>query len=292
MQIGFLGLGTMGTPMAANLIAAGHAVRVWNRTKSKTTPLEAAGASTAATPAEAADGAEAVIGMLADDASTRAVFVDDGALGALPRDAVWVNMATVSVDFAREMAALSAERGIRYVAAPVMGRASVAEAAKLNILAAGAGTAIDRVQPLFVVLGQRTWRFGEEPERANVVKLAANFTLASAIEAMGEAAALVRGHDVAAPEFLEMLTTALFPAPAYLGYGGAIAREEYEPAGFKLELGAKDLRLALQAAEAVCVPMPVASVLRDSLLEGLAQGEGHLDWAALARVAARRAGQV
>lgn len=304
MQIGFLGLGTMGAPMAANLVRAGHAVRVWNRTASKAAPLEAAGATVASSPAEVATGAEVVIGMLADDASTRAVFVDGGVLDALARtgafartgasadSAICVNMATVSVDLARELAALSADRGVLYVAAPVMGRASVAEAGQLNILAAGAGAAIDRIQPLFDVLGQRTWRFGEAPERANVVKLASNFTLASAIEAMGEAAALVRGHGIAAPDFLELLTTALFPAPAYRGYGGAIAREEFEPAGFKLELGAKDIRLALEAAEAARVPMPVGSVLRDSLLEGLAHGEGHLDWAALARVAARRAGQV
>jgi 3-hydroxyisobutyrate dehydrogenase-like beta-hydroxyacid dehydrogenase len=292
MQIGFLGLGTMGAPMAARLVKAGHAVRVWNRSKGKVAPLADAGATPAESPAQAAAGAEVLIGMLSDDAATRAVFVDGGALAALARGTVWVNMATVSPDFAREMAALCTGRDIHYVAAPVLGRASVAEAGKLNILAAGEGAAIDLVQPLFDVLGQRTWRFGERPERANVAKLATNFMIASAIETMSEAAALVKGHGIAAPDFLEMVTTAMFAVPAYAGYAALIAKEQFEPAGFKLTLGAKDVRLALQAAEAARVPMPVASVLRDNLLDALAHGEGDLDWAALARVAARRAGQL
>lgn len=291
MKIGFLGLGTMGAPMAANLVKAGHTVHVWNRSKVPVATLTGVGAIAADAPADAANGVDVLIAMLADDAATRAVLFDAGALAALTRDTVCINMATVSLECALALAAACGERGIHYVAAPVLGRVNVAEAGKLNILAAGDNAIIDRVQPLFDVLGQKTWRFGDKPEQANVAKLAANFMLASAIETMSEATALVKGHGVAGPDFLEMITTALFPVPAYVGYGGAIARDVFEPAGFKLALGAKDVRLAMLAGEAANVPMPIGGVLRDNHLDSLAHGEGQLDWAALSRVSARRAGQ-
>lgn len=294
MKIGFLGLGTMGTPMARNLLKAGFALHVWNRSRGPVDALAADGATPAATPADAARGVDVLIAILSDDDTSRAVLcegADGGALNALPRGAIVVNMATVSLAFAGEMAARCESLGLRYLAAPVLGRVNVAEAGKLNILVAGDASTIDTVQPLFDVLGQRTWRFGDSPGQANVVKLAANFMIASAIESMSEAAALAQGHGVAGADFLDMITTAVFATPAYTGYGGAIARETFEPAGFKLALGAKDVRLALLAGEAANVPMPFGTVLRDNHLDSLAHDEGHLDWAALSRVALRRAGQ-
>lgn len=291
MRIGFLGLGTMGWPMAANLIKAGHSLKAWNRSSEPVSRLAALGAEPAASPAEAAGGVEVLISMLADDEASRDVLVGQGALAALEQGTVHVNMATVSVAFARELAAAHAEHGVSYIAAPVLGRVNVAEAGQLNILAAGDAAGLDRVQPLLDVLGQKTWRFGERPEQANAVKLAANFMIASAIETMAEATSLAVGHGVAKPAFLEMLTSTIFAAPPYKGYGAAIAEERFEPAGFKLSLGLKDIRLALAAAEAVNVPLPFAGVLRDNHLDALAHGEGHLDWAALSRVAERRAGQ-
>jgi 3-hydroxyisobutyrate dehydrogenase-like beta-hydroxyacid dehydrogenase len=200
-------------------------------------------------------------------------------------------MATVSVQFAREMAQLHAERGVGYVAAPVLGRSDVAAAGRLNILAAGPDELIARVQPLLDLIGAKTWGFGDRPEQANAVKLAANFMLASAIEAMAEAATLASGYDVPAPAFLEMVTSTLFAAPAYKGYGALIAEKRYEPVGFKLTLGLKDIRLALEAADRAHVPMPFASVLKDNFLDAVASGDGNRDWAALANVAGRRAGQ-
>ncbi len=290
MDIGFLGLGTMGAPMARNLLRAGHTVRVWNRSPAPREALLKDGAHACDTPLDVAV-APILISMLANDEAVRSAVLDSGLLEALPEGAVHVNMATVSVAFAQELAALHAGRGVAYVAAPVLGRVDVAEAGNLNILAGGDAAAIERVQPLLDVLGARTWRFGDAPGQANAVKLAANFCLASAIGTMAEAGALVRGHGVAQSDFLQMLGSTIFPGPVYQGYGGLIAREQYTPAGFKLRLGLKDVRLALAAGEAAHVPMPIASVLRDGLLEGVAHGDGDLDLAALAKVSARRAGQ-
>lgn len=291
MKIGFIGLGTMGVPMALNLVRAGHTVRVWNRSPGPVQTLVEAGAEGAATPAEIG-AVDVVFSILADDKATRGVIIDGGVLAGLKPGAIHVNMATVSVQLARDFTSLHEAKGVGYLAAPVLGRADVAAAGKLNILAAGKPELFDRVQPLLDVLGQKTWRFGERPEQGNAVKLAANFMIASAIEAMGEAAALAQGHDVAGADFLEMITSTIFAAPVYKGYGGIIAGQKYEPPGFKLVLGLKDARLALEAAEGARVPMPFASVIKDNFLDGIAHGDGELDWAALARVAARRAGQI
>jgi 3-hydroxyisobutyrate dehydrogenase-like beta-hydroxyacid dehydrogenase len=159
------------------------------------------------------------------------------------------------------------------------------------VVAAGAPAALAAVQPLLDAVGQKTWPFGAEPYRANVVKIAGNFMLGSAIEAMAEATALARGHGVAAADLLDMLTGTLFAAPVYKNYGALIAAGSYEPAAFALSLGLKDIKLALAASEAVHAPMPFASVLRDQLVDAIAQGDGARDFAALAKVAARRAGQ-
>jgi len=292
MNIAFLGLGTMGLPMAANLIKAGYALRAWNRSSAPVEKIAALGGSAAANPRAAAEGVDVLISILADDVATRAVVLDGQALAALKPGAIHVNMGTVSVALAAELAEMHRAQGVEYVAAPVLGRVNVAEAGKLNILAAGDAKALEAVQPLFDVLGQKTWFFGSRPEQANAVKLAVNFMIASAIGTMGEATALVQGHDVDKAGFLEMVTSTVFAAPVYQGYGGSIAQDKFEPAGFKLALGLKDVRLALEAGEKAKVPMPLASVLRDTHIESLAHDEGHLDWAALARSAARRAGQV
>ncbi|CAM2148607.1 NAD(P)-dependent oxidoreductase [Paraburkholderia tropica] len=289
MDIGFIGLGEMGGAMVANLLKAGHTVRVWNRTAAKADALAAAGARVVATPAEAFAG-DAVLSMLADDAATREV-IDAALLAGAARGLVHVNMATISVALAETLAREHAERGLHYVAAPVLGRPDAAAAAKLTIIAAGAAEAIDRAQPLFDAIGQKTWRIGALAPQANVMKLAANFMLAAAVETLGEAAALLGGHGVAMRDFLDVVTSGPFPGPVYAGYGGMIAEGRYEPALFKARLGLKDVRLALAAADAVSTPLPVASVVRDSLLEAIAHGDGERDFAVLGKVSARRAGR-
>ncbi|MCH4194382.1 MAG: NAD(P)-dependent oxidoreductase [Serratia liquefaciens] len=289
MKIGFAGLGGMGSAMAANLLQAGYGVKVWNRSPQAAQPLVSAGAVQARQPEELAE-VDVLITMLANDAATEQVVVESGLLQQLRAGAIHINMATVSVALAKRLALLHAERNVGYIAAPVLGRVDVAAAGKLNILAAGDPLLLAKVQPLFEVLGQQTWHFGDQPEQANIVKIAANFTLASAIETMAEGSALVRNYGVSGADYLHMLTSTLFASPAYKGYGGLIAEEKFEPAGFKLSLGMKDVGLALEAGATSHTPMPFASVLKDNFLDAVAQGDADLDWSALAKVAARRAG--
>ncbi len=289
MDIGFIGLGHMGKAIAANLLRASHRLRVWNRSPDAARELATLGAKLVAEPAEAAQ-AEVLMTMLADDESTHGVLVSGGVLDGAARGLILANLATVSIALTRELAQLARQRGIAYVAAPVFGRPEVARAAKLNIVVAGEESAVARVQPLLTAIGERIWPVGSAPEHATVVKLAGNFMIASALETMGEAAALVQAHGVPPREFLKVLTTTLFAAPVYQNCGRLIAEQQYEPAAFKLVLGLKDVRLALQAGEAARVPMPFASVLRDQLLEAVAAGKAESDWAMLAEVAARHAG--
>jgi 3-hydroxyisobutyrate dehydrogenase-like beta-hydroxyacid dehydrogenase len=289
MFVAIVGAGNMGAAMASRLLAAGHRVRAWNRSPEKLKSLVDKGAEAADSLLALAE-AEVIISMLADDDAVRGVLIRDGLLTAMRPGTIHVIMATVSVALVREIAPLHTARGVLYVSAPVLGRPDAAAAGKLNILAAGAPDAIDRLQPLFDVLGQKTWRFGEQPEKANIVKLAANMMLACAIEAIGETAQLVRSHGVAPKDFVEMLTNTLFAAPAYKTYGTLIAEERFSPAGFKLPLGLKDVRLTLAAGDAAHVPLPFASILRDNFLDAIANGDADLDWSALANVAKRRAG--
>jgi 3-hydroxyisobutyrate dehydrogenase-like beta-hydroxyacid dehydrogenase len=289
MDIGFIGLGEMGVAMVRNMLKAGHTVRVWNRSPERAKALAADGAQVVGSPAEAFTG-DAVFSMLADDAALRAV-IDAQLLEHAPRGLIHVNMATISVALAEELAHAHALRGLHYVAAPVLGRPDVAAAGKLTIVAGGPAEAIDRVQPVFDAIGQKTWRIGSLPQQANVMKLAANFMIGSAVETLGEAASLVTAHGVTMQDFLDVITSGLFQGPVYQGYGKMIAERRYEPALFKARLGLKDVRLALAAADAVSTPMPVASVVRDSLIEAMAHGDGEKDFAVLGQVSTRRAGR-
>jgi len=288
MDIGFIGLGTMGSRVAENLVKAGNKVRVWNRERAAVDALARVGAQPVATARDAFSG-DAVFSMLADDAAVREVI--DPLLEGAPEGLVHVNMATISVALARELTARHREHGLFYVAATVFGRPELAAAAKLTIVVAGDPSAVARVQPLLDVIGQRTWPMGVQPERANVVKLAGNILLGAAVEAMAEASAMVSRHGIPPADFLNVLTSGVFASPAYQTYGAAIAQQRYDPPGFKLKLTLKDLRLALAAAEDASVPMPLADVVHESLLEAVAHGDGERDLAALAAVSMRRAGQ-
>jgi 3-hydroxyisobutyrate dehydrogenase-like beta-hydroxyacid dehydrogenase len=289
MNIGFIGLGKMGKAMVGHLLAAGHSVRVWNRSPEPVKAVVAKGAEAAATPAEVVR-ADILLSMLANDAAVRSVFMDHGVIDAAPAGLLHLNLATISVAFAQELAAEHGKRGLGYVAAPVFGRPDVAAEGKLNVVVAGDPALIARAQAVLGIIGQKTWPVGDRPECANAVKIAGNFMIASAIETMGEAVALTRAHGVGASQFLEILTGTLFASPAYKVYGAMIAAEKYQPAGFEVTLALKDIRLALAAADAQSVPMPFASVLRDNLVELVATGGAAQDWGALAQLAAHRAG--
>ena len=288
MRIGFLGLGNMGRAMAANLLRGGHQIRAWNRSAAAAAQLSAMGADAVATPGAAFD-ADVVFTMLADDAALREVLIDSGLLDRLSPPLIHVNMATISVALAGELASLWALRGVAYVAAPVMGRPDAAAGARLNILAAGPNDAVEGASlPLLALMGQKTWRFGEQAQIANAVKLTVNFMLAAAVETFGEATVLAEAHGVAPQQLFDLLTSTLFPGPVHQGYGDLIVRRRSDPAGFKAALALKDLRLALTAAETVSVPLPIGAAVRDSLTDAVAHEEGEMDLAVLGRGAARR----
>jgi 3-hydroxyisobutyrate dehydrogenase-like beta-hydroxyacid dehydrogenase len=290
MDIGFIGLGNMGSGMASNLLAAGHGVTAFNRSQDKVEVLVAHGARPARTVAEACGG-EAVVSMLANDEAVEAVtFSTDGVIATLAPGAVHVSSSTISVALAARLAAAHAQAGQHFVAAPVFGRPDAAEAAKLFVAAAGDPVAVHTVSPLFDAIGQRTFVVSEDPTAASLIKLSGNFLIASVIESLGEAMALVGKAGVDKQQYLEILTSTLFGAPVYQTYGGLIARDEFEPAGFAATLGMKDVRLVLAAGEQLNVPLPVASLLRDRFLTLLANGGGNLDWSAVGALSAWEAG--
>ena len=291
MKVGFIGLGNMGSGMAANLLKAGHTLTVYNRTPASAEALVAQGATLAKTPSEAARG-EVVITMLADDAAVESVvFGVDGVLAGLNPGSIQISMSTISVALAERLASAHQAAGQRFVAAPVFGRPEAAAAGKLFIVAGGEPKTVQFCQPLFEVLGQRTFVIADEPPKANLVKLSGNFLIAAVIETLGEAFALVGKAGIDRARYLDILTNTLFGAPVYKTYGGIIAEERYAPPGFRARLGFKDIHLALGAAEALQVPMPVASLLRDRFLTLIATGSGDFDWSALAALAARDAGE-
>ncbi|MBE1159787.1 NAD(P)-dependent oxidoreductase [Dyella acidiphila] len=288
MKVGFIGLGAMGSAMASNLVAAGYQLTVWNRSDAAIEKLVSLGAKAVRTPDRAAQG-DVLHSMLANDHAVREVLLDGGVLDAMDPGTVHVNHATISVALARQLQEEHARRGLAYVAAPVFGRPDVAAAGKLNMLVAGPSAAIEKTTPLLQAMAGKLWPMGEAPERANVVKLAGNFMIVTAIESMAEASTLARAYGVGAAEFIELMTSTLFASPVYQGYGKAMAEQRFTPPGFALPLGLKDVMLAQEAGFAEQVPLPLAGVLRDSLLEALADGAEGMDLSALARVSARRA---
>lgn len=288
MHIAFIGAGNMGAPMARNLLRAGHHVTVFNRTHGKAEALAAAGAHIADSSADAARGADVAITMLANDQAV-ADMLHGGILEALPRGSVHMCTSTISVEFAKYLAATHAVAGQSYISAPVLGRPEAADGAKLWVIAAGPPELVERCRPLMQAIGRGISVVGSEPSQANVVKIAANFTIASLIETLGEAFALLRKAGIAPRQFLEVANT-LFGSPVFGIYGDIIADEKYEPAGFRMKLGLKDINLALAAADAAAVPMPLASLIHDHFLQGIARGWEDRDWSALAQVSAANAG--
>ncbi|HYL72006.1 MAG TPA: NAD(P)-dependent oxidoreductase [Candidatus Dormibacteraeota bacterium] len=286
MRVGFIGLGQMGSPIAMNLLRAGHELTVYNRSAAKAHAHVQLGAQQAGRIADACHG-QVVITMLADDSAvSEVVFGDERMLGMLPRGAIHVSMSTISVALAKRLNEAHTRAAQRFVSAPVFGRPEAAAAAKLFIVAAGDPTAIDECEPLFDVIGQRAFPFGADPSIANLIELSGNFLIASTIEALGEAVALIAKAGVDRKAFVELLTSTLFRGPLYEVYGGLIASGRFEPAGFAAPLGHKDIRLAMAAAATLRVPMPLASLLNDRFLRLLAQGREQADWSAISSLAA------
>jgi 3-hydroxyisobutyrate dehydrogenase-like beta-hydroxyacid dehydrogenase len=280
----------MGSAMARNLLRAGHEVVVYNRSRDKAEAFAADGARVADSPADACRDIEAIVTMLADDpAVEQVVFGDQGIASALPKDAVHISSSTISTALARRLAEEHGKRGQDYLSAPVFGRPEAAEGKKLLVVVAGRHELAEHFRPLFDAIGRQTFNVGTEPWQANAVKLCGNFMIASMLESFSEAFATLRKADVGPHAFLEIMT-ALFGSPVYSNYGRFIADGKFEPAGFALRLGLKDVRLVLQTAEECSAPMPIASLIHDHFVSAMAHGQADQDWASVARVAARNAG--
>jgi 3-hydroxyisobutyrate dehydrogenase-like beta-hydroxyacid dehydrogenase len=278
----------MGRGMAARLLERGHELVVWNRTRAAAEALEALGASVAEDAERVLD-SEVVITMLADDAAVEAVWIAPSLLQKMAPGAVHLNMATVSLRMAQRLCVLHRVCGSAYVSAPVFGRPQAAASGELDVIAAGPREALARCVPLFEAMGKQWFDVGEDPARANIVKIARNFLLGTIIESLGEAFALVGKSGVDTAKFLEILTRTSLNAPAYKNYGRLIIEKPQNPT-FTLKLGMKDIDLALQAGGQTGVPMPMAAVIREQHVAAISQGYGDDDWAALGNYIARSAG--
>ena len=290
MKIGFIGLGSMGLPMAANLLKTDHELHVYNRTASKADPLKDKGAVVEKDPGELASAVDLIMTMLSDDTAIQEVLFEKGVMECMKEGAVHVSMSTASVAFIRNLNQKHRERNQYLISAPVFGRPDMAEAAKLWVIAAGDNGKIDEIRPILDSLGRAVSVVGERPEQANTIKIAGNFMIASMIETLGESFSLVEKSGMDSHEFLEIMTSALFGAPVYKNYGFMIADRKYLPGGFKMKHGLKDVRLALQAGDEEQVPMPLASMLHDHYLQGIAKGMSDHDWSALAEISRLSAG--
>lgn len=282
-QLGFLGLGSMGMGMARRLLQAGHDVVVWNRSPESVAVLVAEGARAARDPAEAlASGAS--FSMFATDAVATDVLTLENLRASA--GGFHANMASVSPRCSASLEQRCASLGVSYIASPVLGRPEVAAAGALNIVAAGPAETLREAQPFFDLMGKKTWVVGDRPEVANVVKVAVNYNIIHAIQALGESLALVESHGVNASEFTTLLSETLFGGVVYQGYGDLIARRAYQPQGFSLALGKKDLGLAQEIASSAGVELRSAPVLQEMFDEALSRPDfADCDWAVLAEIA-------
>jgi 3-hydroxyisobutyrate dehydrogenase-like beta-hydroxyacid dehydrogenase len=289
--IGFIGLGNMGLPMAGNLLKSGYPVRIWNRTSARAALLGAQGATIVSRPEDVAEPGAVIISSLSnDEVLEQIVGTNRALLRQLGLGGIHVSTSTVAPATSRRLAESHQQCGVTYLAAPVLGRPDAAAAAKLWIFLSGRPEAKERAQPVLQVLGQGVFDLGDDPGAANVVKLACNFLLASAIEAMAEAFTLAEKNGIRRHLLADLLVKTIFDCPVYRNYGQQIAEQHYEPALFKLSLGLKDIDLALQTASSSQMPMPLASLLHDHFLAAAAKGRGGLDWTGLAAEISEAAG--
>lgn len=283
MQIGFIGLGSMGSAMALNLVKAGHDVRAWNR--SKVAQESVPGITLVKFAADAFE-ADAVFTMLSDDPAIREVILDAGLLASARPTLTHVVTSTISVAFARELVRLHEAAGLGYVSAPVLGRPNVAASGLLNILAAGKADAIDAIEPLLAHLGKKVWKLGENPARANAAKLACNMMIAMAIEAMAEGVVLTESVGLDRADFFELILGTLFSGRAYESYSAQIAERSFEP-GFKARLALKDMRLAVEASNEIGRTLPMLEAVREGLTRAVSAGLGEKDWSIMADLTVR-----
>ncbi|WHY20405.1 NAD(P)-dependent oxidoreductase [Paenibacillus sp. G2S3] len=283
MKISFIGLGKMGFPMAQNLLEAGNELIVFNRTREKAQPLIDQGAHYSETPLEAAQKSDMVITMLSDDAALKEIVEGpNGILNGLSEKGIHISASTISVELARKLSAAHAERKQYFVSATVLGRPDAAKAAKLRIILAGPEQARQQLIPVLEQLGQEIFEIGDYSEEGNVVKIGVNFLIASMLEALSETQLMVEKYGIESARFMDVVN-ALFQSPLYRNYGAIMTEQRFEPAGFKMMLGLKDVALAIEAAQSVQAPLPLGQLIHHHLSEGIAHGYGEMDWTALIR---------
>ena len=291
MKVGFIGLGRMGLVMGRRILDATHHLGVYNRTADKARPLADAGAKVLSSVKEAANYGDGVFTMLADDAAVEAVVAQAGGLlQSLPKGGIHVCAGTHSVACIQRLKTLHADAGQVLIATPMLGRPDVVSAGQAGMVLGGPKESVDRIRPCFTAIARRTFEAGADPAAAAAIKIANNFVLGCAIEAMGEGFSLVRKYDVVPDVFYDVMTDGLFNCSAYKVYGKIIVEERYLPAGQRAILGLKDANLALAAGEAVGVPLPSGNVWRDRLVGAAAHGESEHDWAVMAKDQARASG--
>jgi 3-hydroxyisobutyrate dehydrogenase-like beta-hydroxyacid dehydrogenase len=290
MKVGFIGTGRMGGAMVGRLLAARHDVGIYNRTPAKAKPLTDAGAKLAASIADAARYGDVVYSMLADDAALEDVVFRQGLLDALPKGGIHVCAGTHGIPVIRKVKEAHAAKGQMLVAAPMMGRPELVTAGTAGVFASGPADAMAKCKPLFDALGRKTFAGGADPEAATAMKIANNFVLGCAIEAMGEGFALTRKYGVATDVFYDVMTDGLFNCSAYKVYGKIMVDESYAKVGQMAVLGLKDANLALEAGNIAAVPLPSGNVWRDRLIGAVAHGDGDKDWAVMALEQARASG--
>ena len=282
MHIGFLGAGLMSVPMIENLLDDGHTVTVWNRTAAKTASLAARGARAVAEPAAVCAPGGVVLSCLADDAALDQVFGDGTVAAALGRGGLHVSMSTVSAAGAARLASAHAAVGVDYVAAPICGRPDAVKARRQTWLVSGPAAAKARIADLLTALGRQSFDFGADAAAANVAKINFNFLIVAAVEALGEAFAVVEKSGLDSAQFLDMALATAFGCPLYEAYGRQVQQRRFEPALFKLSLGLKDVRLAAATAAACDARMRLGPLLEARFSEAIAHGHGDKDWTAVA----------
>jgi 3-hydroxyisobutyrate dehydrogenase-like beta-hydroxyacid dehydrogenase len=290
-SIGFIGLGSMGLPIARNLLNAGYQLRVFNRSPEKALPLAELGAEQVDSPDKVAHRGGIVFSMLSDDEAVRAISLKNtDFLRNLGPGGIHISMSTISPATARQLTEEHSKHGVTYLGSPVAGRPDRAAAAKLFVFLAGKHDAKQRVLPLLEKIGERVFDLGENAWTSNVAKLAINFNIVAAIECMAESFTFAEKNGVPRATMATLLSETVFGSVVYKGYGEIVAQHHYEPPGFRLRLGWKDVRLVLETAQESATPMPIGSLLRDRMLSSLAKGRGDMDWSAIGLGAAEDAG--
>jgi 3-hydroxyisobutyrate dehydrogenase-like beta-hydroxyacid dehydrogenase len=289
MKIGFIGLGHMGRGIAHNILKAGHDLTVWNRSPAAAQEFGKLGAHVAKSIEDTLQG-DAVFSMLPTDGAIREQGLDGTLLAKAAKGLIHVNMATISIAFAKDLATSHDQHGLAYISAPVFGRPDAAERGELVVVRGGNPDAIAKLQSVFAAIGKRQVDAGEEAWKANLFKMSGNMMIASALETMGEVCALLRKGGVDHAQFIDTMANTLFASPVYQGYGRMIVAEAFSPAGFTMKLGQKDVNLVREAGKDLEVPVPLADFVSARFQKGIDTGLGEKEWAATAALAAQEAG--